>query len=349
MIRRIAKGEGNMIKNEQLYRRTVSSVGFAMLFFLLLLEIYGAFVTLLLPFLLSLIFTDGSVAYSVAYELIYAAGYLASFMIPVLLLKRLMKHHAAGYRPIMSSVRISPYLPLLLVCALAVIFSMATVNSYFMDAVGYFDSPFMQDAYATDEPTLHGLILEFIVICLVPGLCEEFLFRGAVMTNLLPYGKTNAILISALLFSLMHRNGAQLLYAFAAGILFGLIYEKTGSIWNCVFLHTVNNFVSCTEGTILYRIREEILANTVLSIFEVVIFLLGAVGAAVLFMFFFQKKDAHVANGFFGRSLPIGDGYAEYPIAQGRAVRLFMAPTMVIYLCLCTVQALLLILLAAVM
>lgn len=335
-----------MLTNEALYRRTASAIGFAMLFFLLIFEIYAALVTSVLPILLSLLMPNNEIAAEVIYQLVYAAGYLTSFMLPVLLFKPLMQKTGVGYRPMNASRGVTPWIFVLLPCAIAVIFSMATVNSYFMEAIGYYDSPFIQQAYTVKEPTLYGLILEFIVICLVPGFCEEFLFRGAILTNCLPFGKTNAILISSLLFSLMHRNGAQILYAFAAGILFGLIYERTKSIWPSVILHTVNNFVSCTEGTIVYRIREELLANAVLNFFEAVIFLLGAIGAAVLFAFFFTKRDGRFSGGFFGSSLPASDGYAEYPVSSGRAVRLFMAPSMVIFLSLCVAQVLLMILIA---
>ena len=47
------------------------------------------------------------------------------------------------------------------------------------------------------------LLALLLAFCSVPALCEEFLFRGCILSNLLPYGKTTAILASAVLFSMI--------------------------------------------------------------------------------------------------------------------------------------------------
>ncbi len=337
-----------MNPNEQAYKRTVSAIGGALLIFLLLVDLYGVAITLLIPLIMEQFMDPNTVMFEVIYQLLYGAGYLFSFMMPVLFMKLFFKRAGRPSNPMYSAPRVSPYLPLILCFGVALIFTTANINAYFMELVGYYDSSLIESMYATPEPTLHGIILEFIVMCLVPGFCEEFLFRGAILTNCLPFGRTNAIVISSLLFALMHRNGGQILYAFAAGILLGLVYERTGSIWNCVILHTVNNFVSSVQSTLLWNVKDALLSGVWYTVIETVIYFLGVIsGGILLFRLFLQKKEDH-AGGFFGKELPAYDGYAEIPISGKRAVKLFFTPTMVIFLALCTLQIGGLILLAAV-
>ena len=212
-----------------------------------------------------------------------------------------------------------------------------------MNLIGYDPSVFATDLLTdSSDPKLYELILDFIVVCLVPGFCEEFLFRGAILSNCLPFGKGKAILISALLFSLMHRNPAQILYTFVAGILLGIIYVKTKSIWNCVILHTVNNFVSNTEVVIQSHLKDRFFAMTWIQLLEILLFTLGIISTVILILRFFSKKDTEVREGIFAKNLPEGDDYVLCPISPERAKRLFMAPSMVVFMALCVLQILLL-------
>lgn len=335
-----------MEQNERYYRRVIGSIGFGLLIFLLLLDLFGTFISIPLPLLLDWIFSGNEVGSTVAYQLIYGAGYLFCFMLPVAFIKLFIKRGGYLYRPMKSQLRISPLLPLILFSGIAIIFSMAFINSVFMDVIGFNSAFFTVGTETEGEPRSYELVLEFIVFCLVPGFCEEFLFRGSILTNCLPFGRGNAIMISALLFGMMHRNPAQIFYAFAAGILLGIVYERTGSIWNGVILHTLNNFVSVTEGTVLHRVKDELLAYLYINIGELILFVLGSISTVILLYLFHSKRDTRVKGGFFGKTLPASDSYAEYPILAPRAAKLFMAPSMVIFLSFCVVQVVGLILLS---
>ena len=332
-----------MDRNESYYRRVVGSIGVSLLIFLLLFELFSVFVSFLLPWLKGVIAQNGIVAATVTDRVLYAAGYLLCFMLPVAFLKLFIKRSGYSYQPMRAPLRVSRYLPLLVLGGIALIFSAAYLNSLLMDfLVG--DST-LQSTEQSAPLTTYEIVLEFLVVCLVPGICEEFLFRGAILSNCLPFGRANAVLISSLLFGLMHRNGSQIFYAFAAGILLGLVYEYTGSIWNCVILHTLNNSLSLLERVISDKILDEILAYTYIYLVNVILFLLGIVSIVILMLRFFAERDTQYKNGFFGKQLPACDAYAAYPIAPGRAVRLFFTPTMIVFLSMCAAQILLLMLL----
>ena len=177
----------------------------------------------------------------------------------------------------------------------------------------------------------------------MPGVCEEFLFRGAIQTNLRRFGRSNAILISAFLFSMMHQNAAQTLYTFAAGIVLGLIYEMTGSIWCTTVLHIINNFVSTTESAIFYAIEDMVASSLAIAVFEMLLIVLGVLSAVILVVRFFSKKT-DLRDGIFEKKLSAAEGYASCPIEAARVRRLFFTPTMIIFLVLCIVQMLFLLL-----
>ena len=99
----------------------------------------------------------------------------------------------------------------------------------------------------TSTPTEYGsvgvLFLELFMTAVLPGFCEEFTHRG-----LLFYGYRDSgfkvVVVSALLFSLMHQNIRQTGYTFFDGAVMALLAYYTGSIWPSIFVHFFNNAVS---------------------------------------------------------------------------------------------------------
>lgn len=83
----------------------------------------------------------------------------------------------------------------------------------------------------------------YFTLCLFAPLVEEVVFRGAILRSLLS-SKLHpwvAIAISALIFSVIHLNPAQMPHAFLVGLLLGWMYLRTGSILPGVAFHWVNN------------------------------------------------------------------------------------------------------------
>lgn len=81
----------------------------------------------------------------------------------------------------------------------------------------------------------------FLVLCVMPAVCEELLFRGALQGLMRPCGSSAAIFAPALLFALLHSELSQILTAFVCGIFLGWLTERTGSILPGILLHFVNN------------------------------------------------------------------------------------------------------------
>lgn len=77
---------------------------------------------------------------------------------------------------------------------------------------------------------------------LAAPVAEEFVFRGYVMKKLLPFGKEFAIVISAILFGLIHGNFLQGFFAVGAGLVLGYAAVEYSMKW-AVLIHILNNLV----------------------------------------------------------------------------------------------------------
>ena len=106
-----------------------------------------------------------------------------------------------------------------------------------------FDIPdIFDDAFKTLVHSVWG----FFAICLIGPVMEEIMMRRIVLTEIREATgkKWLAIIISATLFAVMHGNPIQIVFAIPAGILFGWLYCKTGSLLVPVGIHIMNNTIS---------------------------------------------------------------------------------------------------------
>jgi len=87
--------------------------------------------------------------------------------------------------------------------------------------------------------------LMIFLTALLPAIFEEFTHRGLLLSGLENRGsELSAVVVSAMMFGLMHENPAQLFYAFFGGLVFGVAVIKTDSIIPAMCAHFANNAVS---------------------------------------------------------------------------------------------------------
>jgi sodium transport system permease protein len=81
-----------------------------------------------------------------------------------------------------------------------------------------------------------------ILISLSPGICEEILFRGFILSGLRKSLKAwPAILLTALLFAAFHFSAHRLLPTFTLGVIMGWLCVRSGSIFPAMLFHLFNN------------------------------------------------------------------------------------------------------------
>ncbi|KWX80019.1 CPBP family intramembrane glutamic endopeptidase [Paenibacillus jilunlii] len=89
-----------------------------------------------------------------------------------------------------------------------------------------------------------GALSLFILLisgAILTPLGEEFVFRGVIANALNRYGAWAGVAGSAAIFGVVHGFNVILFDAFMVGILTGILFRKTGSIWPGVIVHIVYN------------------------------------------------------------------------------------------------------------
>jgi len=87
-------------------------------------------------------------------------------------------------------------------------------------------------------------ILIYLYICLLGPIMEELIFRGVLLEGLRKYGNKFGIIMSAVLFGLMHQNFSQCLPAVCMGLVWAYIAVKYNSLVPSMALHIINNSMS---------------------------------------------------------------------------------------------------------
>lgn len=92
---------------------------------------------------------------------------------------------------------------------------------------------------ATDQSQTVSM---FLYASFIAPVVEELVYRGFVMEPLRKYGKVFAIVVSAVLFGVMHANIPQAIFAIVVGLVLGYTAMEYSVFWS-IAIHMANNFV----------------------------------------------------------------------------------------------------------
>lgn len=119
--------------------------------------------------------------------------------------------------------------------------SLTNVFVYSLEKLGY-----QSHLGAMSIPNFGYYVIYVFLMCVVPALFEETLFRGLILNGMREKGKTFAVVMSALIFMLMHGGPDQTIHQFILGIILGYVFIYSGTIWAPVLIHFLNNFYAVT-------------------------------------------------------------------------------------------------------
>jgi len=96
---------------------------------------------------------------------------------------------------------------------------------------------------------INDYLLGLVIMAFLPALCEETLFRGGLQNFLTRSTRSSwlAILIVSFIFSLVHFSFYGFLPRMFLGVMLGLVFQYTGSIWLCILGHFFNNALAVTQ------------------------------------------------------------------------------------------------------
>ncbi|MCX6289788.1 MAG: type II CAAX endopeptidase family protein [Bacteroidetes bacterium] len=118
----------------------------------------------------------------------------------------------------------------------------------------------MEDQYKkalyamTQMKSVLDLLIAIIAVAVVPAIVEELFFRASLQKILMDWtGKPYvAIVVTAIIFSAFHFSYFGFLSRMSLGIILGIIYFYTKTIWLPMLMHFINNGIGITT---LYFVR----------------------------------------------------------------------------------------------
>ncbi len=104
----------------------------------------------------------------------------------------------------------------------------------------------VEEIRITDPFTKEGFGFGWIIfaICIMPAVWEELAFRGILQFQLTKViGKNEALLITAVLFAIIHCSLFSAPYLLLVGLFLGKLRELSGSLTACMIAHFLHNLV----------------------------------------------------------------------------------------------------------
>jgi len=173
-------------------------------------------------------------------------------------------------------------------------------NAIFLAIINSFSS-----ALPTSIPiptTSIEYLIGLFVIAIAPGICEEVMFRGTMMSAYDTLGYKKSILITAILFGLFHFNIMNLIGPIFLGVILGSLVHKTNSIYASILGHTLNNAIALTIGFAITKFSDQIndMASTTQvysdntqMIMSLVVFGVLAFVSSIVLVFLFKKMPTN--------------------------------------------------------
>ena len=144
-----------------------------------------------------------------------------------------------GYRPFGNGKTLVIVL-VLSILHVAINSGVSTVCSMIIRGSGYTPAVSDPDVYLDFGAFLLGVFFSSVL----PATFEELTHRSLAL-KMTDGGIVKKILVTSLLFALMHQNILQTGYTFVGGLMFGALTVITGSIFPAMIMHFINNFFVC--------------------------------------------------------------------------------------------------------
>lgn len=137
------------------------------------------------------------------------------------------------------------------------------------------------------QVTNFGLyLISLIVVCLMPAIFEEVLFRGIIFNKGREYGIKSAIILSSFLFAIMHFDFSNFFGTLVLGIIAGLMVKYTNRLIYPMITHFAMNFTSATLSFITNNEMIENLHNDLFFIFIII-----SIPLSIYLMRIFKEKS----------------------------------------------------------
>ena len=136
-------------------------------------------------------------------------------------------------------------------------------------------------------------VFSFIAIVIAAPIIEELIFRGIILDGLLQrYSPIKSIILSSILFGIVHLNPWQFVSALIIGLFSGWVYYRTRKLSLSILIHLVNNLVAFLG---MYFMDAETMMNESLTelyggFTNLILIIIGAILVSILGIFLLRKE-----------------------------------------------------------
>lgn len=127
------------------------------------------------------------------------------------------------------------------VCAF---FLTIAVSSFFSSIISFFGYERTPSVGGSGVMSLESFLIGIVTIAILPAVFEEFAHRGFLMSGYSSLGLKRAVVLSSIMFGLMHLNINQVFYATIIGFLMAITVVMSKSIIPAIIIHFLNNFLT---------------------------------------------------------------------------------------------------------
>jgi membrane protease YdiL (CAAX protease family) len=288
--------------DEHAERKNLSTIGFGYAIF----SVISTAVALIIMLAAQLLVPDFAESYMFLNLLTPISLYL--FALPVLLI---ITSKTEATTPQKRKMGVGEWL-LFLIAGFGFMYIGAFIGNFVMEIIsnlmGYDYSNALTGIIDEENIWLTGI---FTVI--VAPIGEEFVFRKLIIDRTHKYGGLFCVVLSALMFGLMHGNFYQFFYCFLLGLILGYIYYSTGKLHLTIIMHAVINFFGSVVTTWLSPVidglneidmsdmdayMEFVMSNLPMLLFSLAfsLFIYASMACAVAFPIAFRKR-IHFGRG----------------------------------------------------
>ncbi len=119
--------------------------------------------------------------------------------------------------------------------------ALATIIGMIVSYLSSYGITVPQADFSYTDISAAAFAMQILYGVVIAPLAEETLYRGLAIHLLKPYGKGMAVIISSLVFGLMHENIPQAVNAFCFGLVMGSITVSCNSVIPTIVVHMLNN------------------------------------------------------------------------------------------------------------
>lgn len=136
-------------------------------------------------------------------------------------------------------------------------------------------------------------VFSFITVVVAAPILEELIFRGIILHGLLQrYSPTKSIIVSSVLFGIVHLNPWQFVGAFIIGLFSGWVYYKTKKLTLSILIHFANNLFAFMG---IYFVDAETMMNESLTEFyggltNLILITAGSIIVSAIGVFLLSKE-----------------------------------------------------------